>query len=137
MVLKKNTFFLSLFLFYEGKSKEEADWFVMSVSVKMKRSQNHRMLGIGRDLERSSSPIPLPEQEHLYEVTRECVQRVLNVSRVGDSTHPLGSRFQCSVTLTEKKFLLKSKWNLLCSCLNPLPLVLALAVTEKSLAPSS
>ena len=29
-------------------------------------SQNHRMAGIGRDLERSSSPMPLPMQEHLY-----------------------------------------------------------------------
>ena len=36
--------------------------------------QNHRMLGIGRDLKRSSSPIPLPEQEHLGEVTQEGVQ---------------------------------------------------------------
>ena len=28
-------------------------------------SQDHRISGIGRDLKRSSSPIPLPEQEHL------------------------------------------------------------------------
>ncbi|KAM6129275.1 LOW QUALITY PROTEIN: UDP-glucuronosyltransferase 1A6-like [Pterocles gutturalis] len=34
-------------------------------------SQNHRMLEIGRDLERSSSPIPLPEQEHLLSTSCE------------------------------------------------------------------
>ena len=32
------------------------------------------MSGIGRDLERSSSPIPLPEQEHLDQVTQERIQ---------------------------------------------------------------
>ena len=37
-------------------------------------SQNHRMSGIGRDLKRSSSPIPLPEQEYLDQVTEEHVQ---------------------------------------------------------------
>lgn len=30
--------------------------------------------GFGRDFERSSSPIPLPEQEHPVEVTQEGVQ---------------------------------------------------------------
>ena len=61
---------------------------------------------------------------------RKMSRQVLNVSRVGDSTTSLGSLFQCSVTYTEKKFLLKFKWNLLCSSLNPLPLVLPLVVTE-------
>ncbi|XP_064920930.1 intraflagellar transport-associated protein isoform X2 [Columba livia] len=38
------------------------------------RVKNHGMLGIGRDLKSSSSLIPLLEQEHLDEVTQECVQ---------------------------------------------------------------
>jgi len=45
-------------------------------------SQNHRMSGIGRDLERSSSPIPLLDKEHLdcviqerIQVSFECLQR--------------------------------------------------------------
>lgn len=62
---------------------------------------------------------------------------VLNVSRVGDPTTLLGSLFQYSVTLTIKKFFLIFMWNLLCSSLHPLPLVLSLGVTEKSLALSS
>jgi len=37
-------------------------------------TQNHRISGIGRDLERSSSLIPLLEQEHLDQVTQERVQ---------------------------------------------------------------
>lgn len=71
------------------------------------QSQNHRMLEIGRDLERSSSPILLPEQEHLNHriielkglshAHRNAFRRVLKVSREGDSTSPLGSMFQCSV----------------------------------------
>jgi len=40
----------------------------------MKLSQNHRMSEIGRDLKRFCSPIPLLEQEHLDQVTQECVQ---------------------------------------------------------------
>ena len=50
---------------------------------------------------------------------------------------PLGSVFQCSATLTAKKFFLKFMWNLLHSSLQSLPLVLSLDATEKSLAPSS
>lgn len=34
-------------------------------------SHSHRMLGIGRDPERSSSPIRLQEQEHLHRVPQE------------------------------------------------------------------
>jgi len=60
-------------------------------------------------------------------------RQVLNISREGDSTTSLGSLFQCSVTLRVKKFFLMFSWNLLC----PLPLVLSLDTTEKSLAPSS
>ena len=68
---------------------------------------------------------------------RNMFRLVLSVSRVGDPTTLLGSLFQYSVTLTIKKFFLIFMWNLLCSSLHPLPLVLSLDVTEKSLTPSS
>ena len=53
-------------LLVKRKGKEE--------TISAVESQNHRISGIGRDLERSSSPIPLLEQEHLDQVTQECVQ---------------------------------------------------------------
>lgn len=37
----------------------------LHVIVSIGVAQNHRTSGIGRNLERLSSPIPLPEQEHL------------------------------------------------------------------------
>jgi len=38
------------------------------------RSQNHRMVGVGRDLCGSSSPTLLPKQGHLQQAARDCVQ---------------------------------------------------------------
>jgi len=57
----------------------------------------------------------------------------LNISREGDSTASLGSLFQCSVTLRGKKFFLMFRRNFLCFSLSPLPLVLSLGITGKSL----
>ena len=37
-------------------------------------SQNHSMLGVGRDLCGSSSPIPLPKQGHLQQAAQDLVQ---------------------------------------------------------------
>ena len=66
---------------------------------------------------------------------RQVSRQVLNISREGNFTTPLGSLFQCSATLTVKKFILMFKWNFLCSSLCSLPLVLLLGTTKKSLAP--
>ena len=49
----------------------------------------------------------------------------------------LGNLFQCSIALTVKKYFLMFRGNLLCFSLCPLPLVLSLGTTDKSLAPSS
>ena len=68
---------------------------------------------------------------------RTLSRQVLNISREGDSTTSLGSLFQCSVTLRWKKFFLIFRRNFLCFRLCPLPLVLPLGTTEKSLVPSS
>jgi len=37
-------------------------------------SQNHSMVGVGRDLCGSSSPTPLPKQGHLQEAVQDLVQ---------------------------------------------------------------
>jgi len=37
-------------------------------------SQNHRMVGIGMDVCGSSSPTPLPKQDHLEQATQDFVQ---------------------------------------------------------------
>ena len=47
---------------------------MLIVYLKCILTQNHRISGIGRDLKRSSSPIPLLEQEHLDQVTQEHIQ---------------------------------------------------------------
>jgi len=36
-------------------------------------SQNHRMVGTGRDLCGSSSTAPLPKQRHLQKAAEDCV----------------------------------------------------------------
>ena len=68
---------------------------------------------------------------------RTTSRQVVNICREGESTASLGSLFQCSVTLRGKKFFLMFSWSFLCFNLCPLPLVLSLGTTEKSLAPSS
>jgi len=45
------------------------------------RSQNHRMLGIGRNLYGSSSPTPLLKQGHLQQTAQDCIQAGLEYVR--------------------------------------------------------
>ena len=68
---------------------------------------------------------------------RNSSRQVLNISTEGESTTPLDSLFQCSISLRAKKFFPVFRYNFLCFSLCPLPLVLSLGTTEKSLAPSS
>jgi len=92
------------------------------------------MFGVGRDLCGSSSPTPLLKQGHLDPRLHRTLSRwVLNISREGDSTSSLGSLGQGSVTLRGKKFFFMFSWNFLCFSLCPLPLVLSLGTTGKSL----
>jgi len=39
-----------------------------------KISQNHRMVGVGRDLSGLSSPTPLPKQGHLQQAAQDLIQ---------------------------------------------------------------
>jgi len=81
------------------------------------------MLWVGRDLCGSSSPTLPPKQGHLQQAAQDLVQVGLEyISREGDSTAPLGSLFQGSVTLSGKKFFLMFRQNFLCFSLCPLPL---------------
>lgn len=59
--------------------------------------------------------------------------QVMNISKDGDSRTSLGTLFQCSTTLTAKKYFLTCKWNFLCCILCPKRLVLSLGIAEKSL----
>jgi len=45
-----------------------------AVHIKFSQSQNHGMLGIGRDLCGSSSPTPLPKQGHLQQAAQDRIQ---------------------------------------------------------------
>ena len=79
---------------------QKCHFFLPSMNEVQDESQNYRIVGAGRDLQRSSSPTPLPKQAPQTRLHRQ----VLNISREGESTTSLGSLFLCSVTLTVKKF---------------------------------
>ena len=67
-------------------------------------SQNHRMVGVGRDLCGSPSPTPCPSRVTQSRLHSTAARRGWSISREGDSTTSLGSLGQGSVTLRGKKF---------------------------------
>ena len=75
-------------------------------STALCKSQNHSMVGLGRDLCGSPSPTPCRSRVTHSRLHRTASRRVLNISREGDSTASLGSLGQGSVTLRGKKFFL-------------------------------
>ena len=77
-------------------------------------SQNHSMVAVRSDL--CGHPVqPLCRSRVTYSrLHRTLSRRVLNISREGDSTTPLGSLCQCSITLRGKKFFLMFRQNFLC-----------------------
>jgi len=97
-------------------------------------SQNHRMFGVGRDLCGSPSPTPLPKQGHPEQAAQDCVQvgfEYLQRRRL----HSLPGQPVPGLRHPQmKKFFLGFIWNFLCFSLCPLPLVLSLGTTGKSLA---
>ena len=99
--------------------------------------ENHSMVGVGRDLCGSPSPTLCPRRVTHSRLHSTASRRGWNISREEDSTTSLGSLGQGSVTLRVKKFFLMFSWNFLGFSLCPLPLVLSLGTTGKSLAPSS
>jgi len=100
-------------------------------------SQNHRMVGVRMDLCGSPSPTPCPSRLTQSRLHSTASRRGWNISKEGDSTTSLRSLCQDSFSLRGKKFFLIFSWNFLCLSLCPLPLVLSLGTTGKSLALSS
>jgi len=101
------------------------------------KSQNHRMVGVGRGLWGSSSQTPLTRQGHLQQTVQDHIQADLEYLQIRRLHNPSGQLLQCSVTLQVKKIFLMFRQNKLCFSLCPLPVVLLLGTTEKSLDPSS
>lgn len=88
-------------------------------------SQNHRMVAVVRDLWKSSCIHILLKQRHQQSVPQDNAQRYFEYLREGDSTNSLGNICQCFLMFRQ---------NILCFILCPMPHVLALSTTEKSLA---
>jgi len=100
-------------------------------------SQNHRMVGFEETSGDHLIQLSCKSRFTYSRLHMITPRQVLNIPREGDSTAPLGSLFQCSITLRMKKFFLVFRWNFLCFSLCPLPFALSLGTTEKSLAPFS
>jgi len=97
------------------------------------RSQNHRMSGVGRDLCGSSSPTRLPKQGYLQQAAQDRIQVGLGYLQRRRIHSPSGQ--PVPVLRHPQREVLPHVPS--CVSLCPLPLVLSLGTTEKSLAPSS
>jgi len=95
---------------WKGKGRMESRTLGSSSLI---AQENHRMVGVGRDLCGSPSPTPCQSRVTQSRLHRTLFRRVLNISREGDSTASLGSLGQGSVTLRGKKFFLMFRWNFL------------------------
>ena len=85
-------------------------------------SQNHRMIGVGRELWGPSSPTLPPKQSHLEQVAQEHIQAAFERLQRRRLHNPSGQLFQCSVTLKVKNYFLMFRWKLFCFSLCPLTL---------------
>ena len=77
------------------------------------------MVRVGRDHCGSPSPTPCPSRVTQSRLHSTVSRRVLNVSREGDSTAPLGSLGQGSITFRVKKFFLVFRRNATSTCWKP------------------
>ena len=88
------------------------------------RSQNHRMVEVGRDLWRSSGPTPCSSRDSQSWLPSTMSRWLLSISKGGDSTASLGKLCWGSVTHAVNKCFLVFRGNHLCFSLCSLPLVL-------------
>jgi len=95
---------------------------------------NHRMTEGGRALWMSFGSTSVQAQTSRA-VPRPMSRWLLKISKK-KTPQPLGNLYQCSITRTAQKCCLVFQRNSLCSRLPPVPHVLRLGTTEKSLAPS-
>lgn len=86
-------------------------------------SLNHRMVTVGRDLQKSSCASILLKQGHLQSVPQHYGQMYVEYLHGRRLTNSLGNICQCFLMFGQ---------NILCFILCPLPHVLALSTTEKS-----
>lgn len=134
-VLKKTNLFIVALMMYIKCTLTK--WGFCKVCFKFKNelyctfSQNHRILRIGRALWKSSSPIPLPKQGHLEQVTQECVQVGLECLQRW-RLHDLCEQLFNALPPQSKEIFLMLRWNFMCFSSWPLLLVLSLGTTEKS-----
>lgn len=99
----------------------------------------HRMVEIGRNFWRSSSPNPCSIRNTQSRFSRSMSKQFLRTSKE-ISTASLGNSWQSPTqvnTYTVKICFLMFRWKLLCFTLCPLPLGLTLGTILKSLVPSS
>ena len=79
-------------------------WYENKVVVKRRNRltelQNHRMVGVGRDLCGSPSPTPCPSRVTQNRLHRTTSRRGWNISREGDSTTSLGSLFRFAALIS-------------------------------------
>lgn len=78
----------------------------------------------------------LLKQEHLQQAAQGHIQAAFEVLQ-GDPIISLGNLWKCSITCTAQNCFLMVRGSLLCSSLCPVPLVLALSTSDKSLALSA
>lgn len=57
-----------------------------------KELQSHRVVEVGRDLCRSSSPTPLIKQSHLQHIVQDPIQAIFGIFRDGDATTSPGNQ---------------------------------------------
>jgi len=100
-------------------------------------SQNHRIVGVGKNLWGSSSPIPLPKQGHLQQAAQDLVQEGLEYLQRRRIHNLPGQPVPVLRHAQGKEVVPRVIWNFPCLSLYLLQLVLLLGTTEKGLAPSS
>lgn len=101
---------------------------------KPQKSQKSRTAEAGRELQRPSGPAPCANRATCSRLPRTASQQILKISR---RETPHGNLCQGSITHTAQECSPVFRQNLPSSSLCPLPLILALGNTTKSLAPSS
>lgn len=91
----------------------------------------------GRDLWRSSGPIPLLKQGNLQPAAQDHIQTAFDSFQHGRLHNISAQPVPLLSPLTVKQFFLMFRGNILCFSLCQLPLVLSLGTTEKNLARTS
>lgn len=94
---------------------------------------NHKMVKIGRGRWKSSDIVSLLKKVHLKQVAQEDAQVSFENLPGGDSIVSSNNLFQRKLLYYVKKCFLVFRWNCLGSSICPLPLLLSLVSTQKSL----